>query len=51
MMELCQGVLDGKEISDDWQISVLVLFFKEKENVSLQYIQRSEAVRTCYEGC
>ena len=28
MMELCQRVLDGKRMPDDWQTSVLVLIFK-----------------------
>ena len=28
MVELCQRVLDGKEMPDEWQTSVLVLIFK-----------------------
>ena len=31
MVELCQCVLDGKGMPDEWQISVLVPIFKEKE--------------------
>ena len=27
MVELCQGVLDGKEMPDDWQTSALVPIF------------------------
>ena len=33
MVELCQCVLDGKGMPDEWQISVLVPIFKEKGNV------------------
>ena len=33
MMELCQRVLDGKGMSYEWQISVLVRIFKEKGDV------------------
>ena len=31
MMELCQRVLDGKGMPDEWQASVLVPNFKGKE--------------------
>ena len=33
MVELCQRVLDGKGVSDEWQTSMLVLIFKEKGDV------------------
>ena len=28
MMELCQGVLDGREMPDEWKTSVIVPIFK-----------------------
>ena len=31
MVELCQHVLDGKGMPDEWQTSVLVPIFKGKE--------------------
>ena len=33
MVELCQCMLDGKGMSDEWQTSVLVSIFKEKGDV------------------
>ena len=33
MVELCQRVLDGKEMPNQWQTSVLVPIFKEKGDV------------------
>ena len=33
MVELCQHVLDGKEMPDEWQKSVLLPIFKEKGDV------------------
>ena len=30
MVELCQGVLDGRGMPDDWALSVVLLIFKEK---------------------
>ena len=33
MVELCQCVLDGKGMPDEWQTSVLVPIFKGKEDV------------------
>ena len=33
MMELCQGVLDGRGMPDEWALSVLVPIFKEKGDV------------------
>ena len=30
MVELCQGVLDGRVMPDDWALSVEVPIFKEK---------------------
>ena len=33
MAELCQRVLDGKGMSDEWQTSVLVPIFKEKRYI------------------
>ena len=33
MAEFCQRDLDGKGMPDEWQISVLVLIFKEKRDV------------------
>ena len=30
MMELCQGVLDGRGMPDDWALSIVVLIFKGK---------------------
>ena len=33
MVELCQRVLDGKEMPDEWQTSVLVPIFKGKGDV------------------
>ena len=33
MVELCQRVLDGKEMPDQWQTSVLVPILKEKGDV------------------
>ena len=33
MVELCQCMLDGKEMPDGWQTSVLVPIFKEKGDV------------------
>ena len=33
MMELCQRVLDGKGMPDEWQTSMLVPIFKEKGDV------------------
>ena len=33
MMELCQRVLDGKGMPDEWQTSVMVPIFKGKRDV------------------
>ena len=33
MVELCQRVLDGKEMSDEWQTNMLVPILKGKGNV------------------
>ena len=33
IMKLFQGVLDGKEILDEWQTSLLVSVFKGKDEV------------------
>ena len=33
IVKLCQRVLNGKRMSDDWQTSVLVPIFKEKGNI------------------
>ena len=33
MMELCQRVLDGREMPDEWKTSVIVPIFKEKGDV------------------
>ena len=33
LVKLCQRVLDGKEISDDWKKSVVVPIYKVKRNV------------------
>ena len=33
MMELCQCVLDGKEMPDEWKTSVMVSIFKGKGDV------------------
>ena len=30
MVELCQGVLDGRVMPNDWALSVVVLIFKAK---------------------
>ena len=50
MVELCQGVLDGKEMPDEWQTSVLVPIFKENGDVkNCYFLQRSKAVRACHE--
>ena len=50
MVELCQRVLDGKGMPDEWQTSVLVLIFKGNGDVS-QYLQRSKAIRARHEDC
>ena len=50
MMELCQRVLDGKEMPNQWQTTVLVPIFKEKGDVKkLLFLQNRKAVRTCHE--
>ena len=33
MLQLCQQILDGKGISDEWKTSVVVQIFKEKGDV------------------
>ena len=33
MMELCQGVLDGREMLDEWKTSVIMSIFKGKGDV------------------
>ena len=33
MMELCQRVLDGRGMPDEWKTSVIVPFFKGKSDV------------------
>ena len=33
MMELCQHVLDGRGMPDEWKTSVIVPIFKRKGNV------------------
>ena len=51
MVELCQLMLNGKEMPDEWQTSVLVPIFKRKGRCKkLQCIQRSKAVRACHEN-
>ena len=40
MVELCQGVLDRKEMPDEWQTSVLVPIFKENGDVKNCYFFR-----------
>ena len=43
-------MLDGKEMPDEWQTSVLVPIFKRKGDIKkLQHLQRSKAVRACHE--
>ena len=52
MVELCQRVLDGEEMPDEWQTSVLVPIFKGKGRCKkLQYSERSKAVRARHEDC
>ena len=33
MMELCQHILDGRRMPDEWKTSVIVLIFKGKGDV------------------
>ena len=33
MTEMCQRVLDGREMADEWKICVIVPLFKGKGNV------------------
>ena len=33
MMKLCQRMLDGKRMPDEWQTTVLVPIFKEKGDI------------------
>ena len=40
MVKLCQGVLDGKEMPDRWQTSVLVPIFQENGDVKNCYFYR-----------
>ena len=47
MVKLCQCVLDGKGMSDEWQTNALVPIFKGKGE--LQYSQLNKAVRACHE--
>ena len=50
MVELCQCVLDGKEMPDEWQTSVLVPIFKGKGDVrNCNTYKRCKAVTACYE--
>ena len=34
MMKLCQRVLDGKGIPEDWKTNVMVPIYKEQEDVN-----------------
>ena len=50
MIELCQRLLDGRGMSDEWKTSVIVPIFEGKGG-ELWIIQSSEAARTCHENC
>ena len=51
MMELCQHVLDGGGMPDEWKTSVIVPIFKGKDDVMSCGSYRSETAKTCYENC
>ena len=51
MMELCQCVLDGRGMPDEWKTSVIVPIFKGKGDVLSCESSRSETARTCHENC
>ena len=52
MMELCQCVLDGRGMPDEWKTSVIVPIFKRKGSYDeLWIIQRSETTKICHENC
>ena len=48
-VELCQSVLDGKEMPDEWQTSVLVPIFKGKGYDRNCNAFRSKTVRARHE--
>ena len=41
MMKLCQRVLDGKKMPEDWKTSVMVLIYKGKGDV-MNWVQVEE---------
>lgn len=52
MVELCQCVLDGRGMPDEWALSVVIPIFKgERGHDKLWCVQGSEVVRTCNKDC
>ena len=52
MMDLCQRVLYGKGMPDEWKTSVIVPIFKGKGDVmSCDSYRGNKTARTCYENC
>ena len=51
MVELCQGVLDGKGMPAEWTLSVMIPIFKGKEDaMSCGAYRESEVARACNEN-
>ena len=51
-MELCEGVLDGRGVPDEWVLSVVVPILKGKRDaISCGAYRGSEVARACNEDC
>ena len=48
-MELCQRVLDGKGMPEDWATSVVIPIFKERRYHELWHLWECKTTRTCNE--
>ena len=52
MMKLCQRVLDGRGMSDEWKTSVIVPIFKGKGGaISCGLYRGVKLLSKCYENC
>ena len=52
MLDLCQQVLDGRGMPDEWKTNVIVPVFKGKSNmVNCGSCRGVTTARTCHENC
>ena len=51
IMELCQRVLGGRGMPDEWKTKVIVPIVKGKDDVMSCGSYRGEIASTCHENC